>query len=131
MKQKKHCVVILQKGMSQKFIFPWRVIIWYVLQTAKAYFRYMIWFMISKKCITRCTFFCCCSHMHQKSQQRYKKTCVPEFPIFSALNLLSCGLVVFIDMKMYRLTESSNFNTFLKESYAVALENCYLFAKKS
>ena len=43
---------------------------WHVLQIAKARFRYTIWFMISGKSITRCTF----PHLgraclHQKSQQ--------------------------------------------------------------
>ena len=28
------------------------------------------------------------------------------------------------------LTESRNFETFLRENYAIALESCYLFTKK-
>ena len=39
-------------------------------------------------------------------------------------------LVVFVDMDTYILTEVSNFKTFLKENYAIALSSCYLFTKK-
>ena len=59
--------------------------------------------------------------MHQKSQQSIQKSCVPDFLY---------GLVVFIDMNTYILTEGGNFKTFFKENYAIALERCYLFTKK-
>ena len=65
---------------------------------SKAHFRYTIWFMISEKSITRCTFLHCGAHMHQKFQQGIKKKiCVPKFPIYSAFRLPSCELTVFID----------------------------------
>ena len=41
----------------------------------------------------------------------------------------TCGLVVFIDMNTYILAEGRNFKTFLKKSYAVALDSYYLFTK--
>ena len=50
---------------------------------------------------------------------------------FSALKLPLCGLVVFIDMNMYILTEKAwSFKTFFKGNYAIALDSCYLFTKK-
>ena len=33
-------------------------------------------------------------------------------------------------MNTYILTEGRNFKTFLKESYAIALDSCYIFTKK-
>ena len=67
---------------------------------------------------------------HLESQQGTNKNCPPEFLIFSALELPSCGLVVFIDMNIYILIEGRNFKTFLKENYAVALGSYYIFTKK-
>ena len=60
--------------------------------------------------------------MHQKSQQSIQKSCVPEFLY---------GLVVFIDMNTCILKEGGNFKTFLKKNYAIALECCSLFTKKT
>ena len=68
--------------------------------------------------------------MHQKSQQGLQKNFESEFPVLSVLKLPSYGLVVFTDMNTYILTEGRDFKTFLKENYAVALENYYLFAKR-
>ena len=66
------------------------------------------WFL--KKNITRCTFLHRCACMHQKSQRGIHK-------IFSVLKLPLCGLVVFIDMKTFILTEEGrSFKTFLKEN---------------
>ena len=64
------------KKMNWKFIFPWGEINWHVLQIAKAHFT--IWFWISKKSITRYTFFHRdCARIYQKSQQARpaKKMC--------------------------------------------------------
>ena len=121
--------------MNWKFIFPWRKINWHVLQIAKAkaHFRYTVFFMISEKNITRCTFL---HHfytsMHQKSQQGipYKKNCVSEFQFLSNLKLPLCGLVVFIDMNMYLHTEGRDFKKSLTKNYAIALDSCYLFTKE-
>ena len=78
--------------------------------------------MISEKNITRRTFLHRGACIHQKSQQGIQK-------IISALKLILCGLVVFIDMNTY--TEvGRNFKTFLKENYAIALGSCYLFTEK-
>ena len=62
-------------------------------------FRYTIWFTISEKIITRCTFFYRGgAHMHQTSQQiRHTKSCVTEFPEY---------------MNTYLLTEGKNFKLF-------------------
>ena len=65
--------------------------------------------------------------MAPKVLTRYKKDCTPENPILSVLKLRSYGLVVFIDMNTYILTEGRNFKTFLKENYAVDLDSCYIF----
>ena len=87
-------------------------------------FSYTIRFMVSEKYITRCTFLYHGAWMHQKSQRDTKK-------FFSALKLPLRGLVVFIDMNMYILTEKAwSFKTFFKENYAIALDSCYLFTKK-
>ena len=44
-----HCVAILSKGTSWKFMVPCRKVNWHVLQTAKTHLRYSNWFMISEK----------------------------------------------------------------------------------
>ena len=72
----------------------------------------------------------CGESMHQKSQQGIQKSCVSEFPIPSMLKLSLREQVVFINMNTYILTEGRKFKTFLKENYATALHNCYLFTKK-
>ena len=68
--------------------------------------------------------------MHQEFQQVIQKSCRSEFLTFSAIKLLLCELVAFIDMSTYILTEGMNFKTFLKKNYAFALDNCYLSTKK-
>ena len=75
-------------------------------------------------------FFAAVHECTKRVNKAYKNICVPKFTVHLTLNLPSCGLVVFIDMNRYILTEGSNFKTFLKDNYAVALEDCYLFAKK-
>ena len=52
-------------------MFPRRVIDWHVLQITKTNFRYIIYFMISDKKLTRSTFLCD-ADVHQKSQQNKK-----------------------------------------------------------
>ena len=54
------------------------------------------------------------------STSRDTKNCAPELLILSALKLPSCGLVVFIDMDTFILTEGRNFRNFSKENYANA-----------
>ena len=49
--------------------------------------------------------------------------------ILSALKLILCGVVVFIDMNTHTEVGMS-FKTFLKENYSIALDSCYLFTKK-
>ena len=88
----------------------------------------MIWFIISEKGIMRRTFLYRGTRVQEKSQQGIQENCVPEFPILSALKLPTYGLVVFIDMNTYILTEGRSFRTFLEENYAIAL-NSY-FTKK-
>ena len=42
--------------------------------------------------------------MYQKVSANtvYKKNCVPQFPILSALKLTSCVLAIFVDMNPYK-----------------------------
>ena len=65
---------------------------WYVLQTAKAHFSYTIWSMISKKSTTRCKFIRCVKSL----SKTYKGIMYLNFQF---------GLVAFIDMNIYALTE--------------------------
>ena len=81
-------------------------------------FKYTIWLMISEKIIMESLFLQHGVCMHEKSQQSIQKSCVPEFLY---------GLVVFIDMNTYILTEGKDFKAFLKQNYAITLERCYLF----
>ena len=79
------CVAILWKGTNWKFIFLWRKINWYGLQTAKRHFSYTIWLMISEKSIMVYTFFhhaWLCTHVPKVSANKaYRKNCFLEFPI--------------------------------------------------
>ena len=75
-----------------------------------------------------------CAHLKMKSsfQDQIPDTkCVPEFSIFSALKLASCGMMVFTDMNTYILTEGRNFKSFLQKKYAIASDSCYLFTKEN
>ena len=45
------------------------------------------------------------ARVHEKSKQG-TNSCTPEFLILSVLKLTSCGLVVFIDMNTYVLSEA-------------------------
>ena len=83
----------------------------------------------SKKVIESACFFVVPA-WHLKSQQGTQKNCAPEFLILSALKLTPYGLVVFVNMKIYILTEGKNFKTFLKENYEIGLNSCYIFNKK-
>ena len=58
-----------------------------------------------------------------QSQQSTHKNCVPEFQILSTLKLRSCGMVIFLNMNNYMLTEDTDFKTFLKESYPIGLDS--------
>ena len=94
----------------------------------KARFKYMIWFMISEKSITRCTFpHCGGARMHQKSQTRHKKIVYQNLQFFQPLRITFMWTLVFIDLNTYILTEDRNFKTFLKENYAIALDSCYTY----
>ena len=113
---------------ARVFISLWRKINWHVLQIVKARFRHTIWFMISEKTMTKCAFIHRGDgHMHQKSHQKRltKNLCSRISNSFNPQKLPSYGLVIFIDMNMYLFTEGRNFNTFLKENYAIALDVCY------
>ena len=91
------------KTSNWKFIFPWGVINRHVLQIAKAYFMYTIWFMISGKSIMGCKFLCNRSYVHQKSQKVIqKKLCTRISNSFGLFKLPSFGVVGFIDMNTYR-----------------------------
>ena len=45
-----------------------------------------------------------CERMYQKvsANKAYKKNCVPQFPILSALKLTSSVLAIFVDMNTYK-----------------------------
>ena len=86
--------------------------------------------MNSEKSIARCTILCCSARVHQKSQHGIRKNFVPKFPIFSAHNLPSCELVVFVEMNWYILTQGRDFKTLLRENYAIVWDSYYLLTKK-
>ena len=71
-------------------------------ENEKLHFKYTIWFMISEKSITRCTFLHFVARMHQKFQQGIQKNYVPKFTILSTLILTLYELVVFIDMNIQK-----------------------------
>ena len=101
------------------------------MEKTKVHFRCMIWFIISEKKYPRGANFFAVVHASTKTlKQGIQNNCAPEFPILSALKLRPCGLVVFMDMNTYILTEGSDFKTFLRENYAIALNSCYLFTKQ-
>ena len=86
--------------------------------------------MISEKSITRCTFLhsACVA---PKCQQGTKESCAAELLIPSALKLLACELMVFVDTSSYLLTESRNFKTFLNENYTMPWTGVsFIFTKK-
>lgn len=73
-----------------------------------------------------------CKHAPNVSRKKaYKKNCVPEFSILSALrNYLLLDLwFLAIDMNTCIITGGRIFKTFLEENNAIALGNCYLFTK--
>ena len=53
--------------------------------------------------------------------------CVLEFPFLAAFKLPSFGLMDFIDMDTYLLTEDTNFKVVLKENYAIVLDSWWTF----
>lgn len=114
--QQTNYVVILQKGanlrfMFLKFIFFLRVIYWHDSHIAKAYFRCKIWIAISRK---KMHVFSWCKHGVYSLSKVHKRIFIRIFSSFSP----------------YILTEGRNFRAFLKNNYAITLNNCYLFTKK-
>ena len=88
--------------------------------------------MIFQKSIMRCTFLCgACMTPAKVSTSRYRKNCAPEFLILSAFKQPLCGLMAFIVMNSFILTEGRNFKKFFKENYATTLDSCYIFTKKN
>ena len=89
------------KEPIESLYFPWRKINWHVFQIAKAHFSYSIWLMISEKSIMLCysvhvSSSWCCMHLPRVSANKaYKKNCLQEFRILSALNyytfMCTCG----------------------------------------
>ena len=79
--------------------------------------------MSSEKSSTRCTYLRG-ANVAQKVSTRRTINYALEFIIFSALELPLCGLMVFIVMNTYMLTESENFKLFLKENHKIALDIC-------
>ena len=108
-----------QRNELKVFVSPggqrWKID-WHTLQIAKAYFKYL-----------QGVYFFIVVHPSTKSLVPqgivYKKLCTRFYNFFSP------GLIVFIDINMYLLTESRNFKTFLKENYVIAWDSCYLFTK--
>ena len=84
-----------------------------------------LWFLKKEKVSQDARFFMV-NMWHLKSQQGTQKRASSEFLILLALQLASCGLVVFINMSTYILTEGINFKIFLKENYPITLESCKL-----
>ena len=90
-------------------------------ENEKVHFKYTIWFMISEKSITRCTFLHFVARMHQKILTRHtEKLCTKIYNSFNPyFNFIwtSC-------FYWYEHTEGRNFETFLKENYAITLDSC-------
>ena len=130
--RKQLCSNTLKRNELKVFI-SLKKINWHVWRIAKTHFRYPHFSSSFLKKVSRdARLFTVvlASAKLQKSQQGLQKNCVPEFPMLSAHKLPSCGLVVFIDMNTYIVTEGRSFKAFLKENYAVVWESCYLFTKK-
>ena len=85
---------ILWKGTNWRFILPWRVINWHVLQIIQGSYQvrnlFGSWLVIFGKKVS-----------HVKLQQGTQKRDSLEFLNLSALKLPSCELVFFINMNTY------------------------------
>ena len=91
----KYCTAVTLKSNELTVYISLKEANWHVLQIAKTQFRYMIWFGISEKSITRYTFLHCGgAHMYQKSQQtrHSKKIVCQNFQSFNPWKLPSCLL---------------------------------------
>lgn len=74
--------------------------------------------------------FLCGACEAPKVSTRHQKNCAPESLILSALKLPLCELA-FLDIDSYILTEDINFKILLRENYAIVLDSCYMFTKKT
>ena len=95
------------------------------------HFSYTICFMISEKSIYKVHIFStwwCTNEPEVSVNKAYKQLCTRISNSFSPLKLLSCVLVIFINMSTYILSEGRKFKTFWKEK-AIALDSCYLLIK--
>ena len=103
--------------MNWKFIFLWKVINWYVLWIVKAESSIQVHDLVHNfwKRYHEVHVFSWW-HIARKASTKRKKYCTPENLILSTLQLHSCGLVVFIDMSTYILTEDRNFKTFSQKN---------------
>ena len=85
--------IMHQKILSRVTKHPgWKrlaTLIWKWKGSFQVYTQFRSWFL--KKSITRCTFLKCGARMHTKNY-------IAKFPIFSALKLPPCELVVFTDL---------------------------------
>ena len=63
---------------------------------------------------------------------KVQKNCASEFLILSALKFPLFGIVGFINMDTFILTEgrTGNFKALPKENYPIVLDHCYIFTKK-
>ena len=82
-----------------------------------------IFVMISEQKITRCTYGTSLNKVHTA-------LCTTTSNSFTS-EILSCELLVFIDINTYIITDVINFETIMKQNYAVALDSCYMFTKKN
>ena len=72
----------------------------------------------------------CSTHAPKVSTNKaYNKICTRISNYFKPFKLPLCGLVIFIGMNRYILTEWGNCKIYLKENYATALGICHLFTK--
>ena len=121
------------KGTKWKFIFSWKEINWHVLQIAIwviSVTQFGLWFL--KKVLQGTHFLDVVVHEWPRSLSKQgiqTKLCTRISNSFSPLKLLSCVLVIFINMSTYILSEGRKFKTFWKEK-AIALDSCYLLIKK-
>ena len=96
---------ILWKGTNWRFILPWRVINWHVLQIIQGSYQvrnlFGSWLVIFRKKVSQGVSFLMVHMWHVKLQQGTQKRDSLEFLNLSALKLPSCELVFFINMNTY------------------------------
>ena len=98
---------------------------WHVFQIAKAHFKYTIWFMISVKSITRCTFLRGVS-VPLKISPKYTTLCTRISTSFSSeiTFIWTISLYSYVQLHTYRRPK---FQDIFQRELWIALGSCYMF----